>query len=69
MSSRFPVIIRRKLDRLSRSLRFYAAFDGIAVLLFTLILLFLVDLAFDRFFEFSLLVRTILLPLLVAVIT
>jgi hypothetical protein len=69
MPSRVPVIIRRKLDRLRRSLRFYAALDGIALLLLTVSLLFVLNFALDKFFEFSLTVRAILLPTLTAVIT
>lgn len=69
MPSRLPIIIRRKLDRFNRSLRFYAALDGIAVLLFALVPLFLLDIVLDRFFEFSLLLRTVLLPILTAIIT
>ena len=68
MPPRFPVIIRRKLDRLNRSIRFYATLDGIAVWLGTLILLFILDFALDRFFEFSLVARAILLPILVVTI-
>jgi len=61
-SPRLPIIVRRKLDRLGRSLRFYAALDGIAALLLTVILLFLLNFALDRFFEFPLIVRLLLLP-------
>ena len=73
MSSQIPVIIRppiidRRLDRLQRSLRFYAALDGIAALLLTIILLFALNFAFDRFFEFSWGVRFVLLPVLTAAI-
>jgi len=68
MPSQFPVIIRRKLDRLERSLRFYAALDGIALLLLTIILLFVLNFALDRFFEFPLIFRTILLPVLLGTI-
>jgi len=64
-----PLIIRRKIDRLNRTLRFYAALDGIALLLLTVILLCILDFALDRFFEFSLLVRTLLFPVLIAAIT
>ena len=64
MSSLFPIIIRRKLDRLERSLRFYAALDGIAVLYLTIILLFLLNFTFDRFFEFPQVVRLVFLPIL-----
>ena len=66
MSPQFPIIIRRKLDRLHRSLRLYAALNGFAVLLLTVMLLCTLDFALDRFFEFSLLVRAIIFPLLVA---
>ena len=69
MPSQLPIIIRRKIDRLNRSLRFYAALDGIALLFLTVILLFVLDFAFDRFFEFPLFVRVVLLPILTAAIT
>jgi len=68
MPLQFPVIIRRKLDRLERSLRFYAALDGIALLLFTVISLFLLNFALDRFFEFPLATRAVLLPMVVGTI-
>jgi len=64
MPPQIPVIIRRKLDRLHGSLRFYAALDGIALLIFAVIGLFLLHFALDRFFEFPLIVRAILLPVL-----
>ena len=65
MPPQIPVIIRRKLDRLHWSLRFYAALDGIALLIFAIILLFLLNFALDRFFEFLLIVRAVLLPVLI----
>ena len=68
MPLQIPIIIRRKLDRLHRSLRFYAALDGIALLLCALILLFLLDFALDRFFEFPLVIRIFLLPVLTGTI-
>ena len=68
MPSPLPVIIRRKLDRLRWSLRFYAALDGYALLFLTVSLLFLLDVALDRFFEFPVIVRIILLPVLSGVI-
>ena len=68
MPPQLPLIIRRKIDRLNRSLRFYAALDGMTILLLTVILLFVLDFTLDRFFEFSLLVRTLLLPILTAAI-
>jgi len=67
-SLRLPIIIRRKLDRLGRSLRFYAALDGVAALFLTVILLFLLNFALDRFFEFPLVVRVPLLPVLTGTI-
>ena len=68
MLPQIPIIIRQKLDRLHRSLRFYAALDGIALLLLTVIALFLLNFALDRFFEFPLIVRAILLPVLIGTI-
>jgi len=63
-----PIIIRRKLDRLHWSLRFYAAQEGIAGLLITLSLLFQFSFGLDRFFEFPLIVRAFLLLVLVSAI-
>ena len=68
MQTQLPIIIRRKLDRLKRSLRFYAALGGITALLLTVILLCLLDLALDRFFEFPLVIRIILLPMMIGTI-
>ena len=68
MPQQVPIIIHRKLARLHWSLRCFAALDGIALLLFTVIALFVCDFALDRFFEFPLHVRVILLPVLVGTI-
>jgi len=68
MPTHLPVIIRRKLDRLERSLRFYAALNGITFLLLTVILLGVLDFALDRFFEFTLIVRSVLLPVVIGTI-
>ena len=68
MPPQIPVIICRKLDRLEKSLRFYAALDGIAILLLALILLCSLSFALDRFFEFPLFIRVILLPVLLGTI-
>ncbi|MCL2004716.1 MAG: hypothetical protein FWG73_01000 [Planctomycetaceae bacterium] len=68
MPSELPLIIRRKLQRLARLLRFYAALHGIAILLLTAILLFALNLALDKFFEFPLAVRFIFLPILTGTI-
>jgi len=73
MPSPLPIIIRpriidQRLDRLQRSLRFYAALDGIAALVLTVILLFILNFALDRFFEFPLAVRFLLLPVLTVTI-
>ena len=64
----FPPIISRQINRLKRSLRFYTALDGIAALLLTVILLFVIDIALDRFFEFPLFLRLFLLPVLAGTI-
>ena|GEM_PF-1509924 len=63
-----PLIIRRKLDRLARMLRYYAALDGIAVLLLLIIVLFGVSFALDRFFEFPSVIRLLLLPILAGIL-
>ncbi|MDR3234548.1 MAG: hypothetical protein LBT46_12965 [Planctomycetaceae bacterium] len=46
-------MVNRQLGQLERLIRFYAAVNGITVLLFAVIILFWFDLAFDRFFELS----------------
>jgi hypothetical protein len=58
--SHFPAIIHRKLRNLERSLRFYAALDGIAATLGAVFALFWFDFFADRFFEFSQVLRCIL---------
>ena len=68
MPSQVPAIIRQKLARLHWSLRLHAALDGIALLLFAVILLFIAHFTLDRFFEFSLVIRVILLPVLLGTI-
>ena len=64
MQPQVPAIIRRKLARLHWTLRFFVALDGIALLLYTVIALFLCDFVLDRFFEFPRGVRMVLLPVL-----
>ena len=63
-----PQIIEQKLDRFQRTLRLYAALDGTAAVLVAVILLFALNFALDRFFEFPIAVRYVLLPVLLGTI-
>jgi uncharacterized membrane protein YbhN (UPF0104 family) len=61
MQPLLPDTIYRKLQLLKRTLRFYAALDGIAAVLIVAAVLFWINLALDRFFEFSQPMRLVLL--------
>lgn len=61
----FPKIIQRKLLALQRAFRAYVLLDGMATTALAVFALFWADLALDRFFEFSLPMRALLLAALI----
>ncbi|MDR1925651.1 MAG: hypothetical protein LBQ66_14870 [Planctomycetaceae bacterium] len=62
---RQPQIIDQSLSVLRRLLRTYMFFDGLVVVVFYVVFIFVLDFLLDRFFQFSLTVRVVLFPLII----
>ncbi|MDR2644126.1 MAG: hypothetical protein LBC74_15195 [Planctomycetaceae bacterium] len=60
-------IIERSLHELRRILRFYIFFDGLIITAFYTFIILAADFILDRFFQFTLPIRVVLLPLLIFV--